>query len=408
MVIKDKSSKQKNARILLLNLFLALLILGCAQNNIVATITISEQAGLSRDLEYVTAAFPQKKLNVSEMLMANDMESGALIPVQILDTIPQENGSYLKILFPVAIMANRTKEFQIVVAAKIGNDQASGLKLSKDGHSVENNIYQANFSTKKDERGGQINGLVLKEFDNQLLKRNHNSMHWAPNFSKSSSKHYFNMENFGSTAINTIQSGSYQITKIRSGVTDSVPEIDVLGEYTFYEGLPYFEFSSSMTINKDVELNLLRNDEMTMDSLFTHIMYTDFEETVSHLKLYSDELDRLVEKPITDDAPWLAFYNMDKGYGYGSIRLEYDNTNSEGNLSTTYKPYTKISKGIHNGRYWNRVLIGEKDVLVKKGDRYKEKNAYLIFKVDESAPEKAMQYYAERLMNPLAVTVEMP
>ena len=408
MVTKNKSTKQKHTRILLLNLFLALLILGCAQNNIVATITISEQAGLSRDLEYVTPVFPQKKLNVSEMLMANDMESGALIPVQILDTIPQENGSYMKVLFPVAIMANRTKEFQIVVAAKISNDQASDLKLSKDGYSVENNTYQANFSTEKDERGGQINGLVLKEFDSQLLKRNHNSMHWAPNFSKSSSKHYFNMENFGSTTINTIQSGPYQITKIRSGVTDSVPEIDVLGEYTFYEGLPYFEFSSSMTVNKDVELNLLRNDEMTMDSLFTHIMYTDFEETVSHLKLYSDELDRLVEKPITDDAPWLAFYNMDKGYGYGSIRLEYDNTNSEGNLSTTYKPYTKISKGIHNGRYWNRVLIGEKDVLVKKGDRYKEKNAYLIFKVDESAPEKAMQYYAERLMNPLAVTVEMP
>jgi hypothetical protein len=408
MVTKDKSSKQKKTRILLLNLFLALLILGCTQNNIVATITISEQAGLSRDIEYVTAVFPQKKLNVSEMLMVNDMESGALVPVQISDTIPQENGSYLKVLFPVAIMANRTKEFQIVVATKIGNDQASDLKLSKDGHSVKNNIYQANFSTEKDERGGQINGLVLKEFDNQLLKRNHNSMHWAPNFSKSSSKHYFNMENFGSTAINTIQSGPYQITKIRSGVTDSVPEIDVLGEYAFYEGLPYFEFSSSMTVNKDVELNLLRNDEMTMDSLFTHVMYTDFEETVSHLKLYGDELDRLVEKPITDDAPWLAFYNMDKGYGYGSIRLEYDNTNSEGNPSTTYKPYTKISKGVHNGRYWNRVLIGEKDVLVKKGDRYKEKNAYLIFKVDESAPEKAMQYYAERLMNPLTVTVEMP
>ncbi len=408
MVTKDKSFKQKKTRILLLNLFLALLILGCTQNNIVATITISEQAGLSRDLEYVTAVFPQNKLNVSEMLMANDMESGALIPVQILDTIPQENGSYLKVLFPVAIMAKRTKEFQIVVAAKIDEDQASGLKLSIDGYSVENNTYQANFSIENDERGGQLSSLVLKEFDNQILKRGHIPMHWAPNFSKSSSKRYFNMENFGETSINTLQKGLYQITKKRSGVTDSVPEIDMEGEYTFFKGLPYFQFSSTMSVNQDVELNLLRNDEMTMDSLYSQVMYKDPRGKITHLKLYDDELDWLEEKPITDDAPWLAFYNMDRGYGYGSIRLEYDNTNNEGNPSTTHKPYTKISKSKNNGRYWNRVLIGESDILVKKGDRYKEKNAYLIFKVDVSAPEKAMQYYAERLMNPLTVNVETP
>ncbi|MCF6297823.1 MAG: hypothetical protein L3J08_07560 [Flavobacteriaceae bacterium] len=331
------------------------------------------------------------------------------MPVQVLDTIKKEGRTRMIVMFPVGIEANQTKKFQCGFVEKMRDrPPPSNLNLSDDGHSVENSIYKAGFSTENDKRGGQINGITLKEFDGQVLKRSHIAMHWAPNFSKSDSDGYFNMEDLPKSSENIIERGLYQITKKRSGTTDSVPEINLEGKYIFYEGLRYFKFSSTMTVTKDVELDLLRNDEMTMDSLFTHVMYTLPNGKVSHLKLYDEELDQLEENPITDDASWLAFYNVDKGYGYGCIRLKYDNTNNSENSSITYKPYTKISKSKNNGRYWNRILLGEEDVLVKKGDRYTESNAYLIFQVDQSAPEKAMKYYAERLINPLLVKVETP
>lgn len=391
-------------------LVLLLLSSSCTDPKPMTTIFVTEENGLQRDLEYVTATIQWREaLKTKEVPVVVDGVSGVSIPVQIIDTIMNQDLFSLKILFPVSIQANQTKEFHIKSEEKKQTAIPSSLIVSDGGHFVENAIYKASLSTENDKRGGQINGIALKNFNDQVLKRGHIAMHWAPNFSKSNSDGYYNMENLPQSSENSIKRGPYLVEKKRSGVADKVPEINLQGQYTFFDKLPYFEFASTMTVIKDVELNLLRNDEMTMDSLFTHVMYTMPDGRISHLKLYDEELDQLEENPISDDASWLAFYNVEKGYGLGCIRLEYDNTNLEGGLSTILKPYTKITRSKGNGRYWNRRLLGtDDDVIVKKGDRYKEKNAYLVFKVDESAPEKEMQYYAERLMNPLMVNVEMP
>jgi len=385
---------------------LSIMVSACTQEKSLATIQIEEQNGLDRILTYVSVEIPLiNSLKNSEMLMVIDSESGTSIPVQVVDTIQDQGTSKLTILFPIAIKANTTRTFQLMITDKMNHITASDIELSKDALSVENKTYKAFFSSEYDERGGQINGILLKDFDNQLLKRGHISMHWAPNFSKSISDSYFNFEHLSSSSLNDIRNGRYQIVKIRSGTTDSVPEIDLKGKYSFYGGLPYFEFESTMLMKKDVTLNLLRNDEMTMDSLFTHVVYKKKDGKISRLKLYDQELDVLETNPIPDDAAFVAFYHRDKGYGLGSIRLEYDNTNESGNPSPTYHPYTKISKSSSNGRYWNRILT---DTIQKfpKGSRYTEKNAYLIFKVDKDIPEKEILYYQERLLRPLHISLK--
>ena len=132
-------------------------------------------------------------------------------------------------------------------------------------------------------------------------------------------------------------------------------------------------------------------------------MYPNKDGTVVNLELY-DQLDVLDEEPIADDADWVAFYNLDKGYGFGALRLKYNNINLNGLESPTHKPYTKISRASGNGRYWNRVL-SDTIITFPEGSKYHEKNAYLIFSVDPQSPEKEIVYYSECLRNPLKVEV---
>lgn len=382
-----------------------LLLSSCSGPKPSAKISVSETKGLSRDLEYVSAEIPLPvELQPSQMFLATNKETGESVPVQVLDTVLKEGNNTLKIMFPVSVKANGTITFELVATEKMLDAGPYGITLSEDGYSVENQKYKATFSKEDDPRGGQINGIVLKNFGDKLLRRGHIAMHWAPNFSKSDSEAYFNMEDLSSSSENQVEKGLYQITKFRAGSTDEVPEIQVDGKYNFFADQPYFIFESTMTMEEDVSLNLLRNDEMTMDSLFTHVAYQKDDGTVSRLKLYDAELDSLENNPIPDNAGFVAFYNSNHGYGLASVRLEYDNTNNEGNPSALFNPYTKISRSTGNGRYWNRILI-DSTTNVPQGSKYQEKNAYLVFEMGQEIPEEEILYYAQRLANPLTVTV---
>jgi hypothetical protein len=91
---------------------------------------------------------------------------------------------------------------------------------------------------------------------------------------------------------------------------------------------------------------------------------------------------------------------------YGCIRLLYNNINIWGDSSPTTGDYTKISDGAHGGKYWNRILILNKSVLVPEGSVYVEKNAYIVFNniTHENAID-SLEYYEKSLNNPLNLTI---
>jgi hypothetical protein len=384
---------------------LIVLLSACSVSENMPIVIVSETAGLDRPLEYVNTTISlDSVLAENEILVAVDSEDGSTILVDDIALIESENPFEYSIVFPVSISANKSKKFNISIQENNSKSLPVQQLLSEDNLAVENKFYKATFSTEDDKRGGQVNGIELKNFKNQLLKRGHIAMHWAPNFSKSNSGSYFNFEDLHADSKNNIESEKYRVIKERSGTTDSVPEIQISGRYEFYDNLPYFLFESTILVQTEVELDLLRNDEMTMDSLFTHLVYINKDGTIERLNLYSDELDILEENHVSDDAAWLAFYNVNKGYGFGSIRLEYDNTNTNGEPSPTYNPYTKITKSTNNGRYWNRVL-SDTIKTFPAGSQYYEKNAYLVFPVDPESPEKVIKRYAAILSNPLIIKV---
>lgn len=383
---------------------LLFILAGCEKQMAETVVIVKETIGVQRNSELITTTIIFKDtISSNTRLVATDLASFETIPVQVLDASTNNLETQLTLMFPVTIGPKQSKKYRIETKARSRDTASVQLYLSDDKMRVQNRTYDISFSN-RDARGGQIDGIKLKDFKGQLLKRGHISMHWAPNFSKTTSDNYFNMEDLPIASLHSIDEGLYRIVKKREGLTDSVPEIKIAGTYEFFADQPYFIFESTMMMESDVELSLLRNDEMTMDSLFTHVMYLRKDHGVSHLNLYHKELNNLDNEPIPDNTPWVAFYNNEIGYGFGSIRLTYDNNDVKGTPSPTRNPYTKISKATGAGRYWNRVLL-EENLLVPKGSRYYEKNAYLVFDASGLHPEKEIQEYYQKLTSPLLVTM---
>jgi hypothetical protein len=265
-------------------------------------------------------------------------------------------------------------------------------------------LSKSDESRGKNHDAGHLRELLLKLGFNVRLFRTGNRMHWGPNFQKKEYVNYETISGWDNPKIYNLDTGPYLIHTLRSDLAPEHPEILLTANYYFYSGLPFFRFHSSMEMTKNVWLSLLRNDEMTMDSLFTHVAFQRPDGHIEDLA-FSERYQILEENHIENSAPWLCFYHADKGYAFGCIRLLYDTKNAQGFDSPTYLPYTKISDGEGGGKYWNRLLIHEIPLFVPTGSRYIEENAYIVFKIGNKDKFGDIQKWARKLNNPLQISV---
>lgn len=380
-----------------------------------AKIIIQEPIGLSRALEYVEVEL-QLELDVynnnDSDFIAEDIKTGDVISCQIFKkkVFKKEKIISLQFIFPISINANEQKIFLL----KKGNRNkpiVTDLTYSGSGLDliIENIYYRANLSKNqqseaKSHDAGQLNELLIKMDYNQLLFRTENRMHWAPSFQKLGMEHYNTSSGWDNPKQYIFDKGPYLISTQRKDLAPDVPEILLTANYYFYAGLPYFKFFSSMDIIKDVTLTMLRNDEMTMDSLFTNIAYQNKAGDIIDLA-FSERYSELDKNPIRNNSPWVCFYNKEKGFAFGSIRIKYDNTNQNGFQSPTYMPHTKISNGGEGGKYWNRILIDNTKLIVPQGSSYREENAYIVFKINKENKFKEIEEWMTTLNNPLEISV---
>jgi hypothetical protein len=386
-----------------------------AQDSHLADVLIEEKSGLNRDLEYVefSLQIPFTDLETSELnLVVRDKGTDEKIPCQIFNKrlFKEENIAVLRVLFPVSIVANEKKQYALLKTTDPGSPVTD---LSYQGKElniiVDSEFYQADLSKSDESRGknhdaGHLRELVLKMGFNVRLSRAGNRMHWGPNFQKKEYVNYVTISAWDNPQLYELDAGPYLIHTLRSDKAPRHPEIVLTANYYFYSGLPFFKFHSSMEFTNDVWLSLLRNDEMTMDSLFTHVAFQRPNGYIEDLS-FSERYRLLEQDHIENDAPWLCFYHADKGYAFGSIRLKYDTKNALGCESPTYLPYTKISDGEGGGKYWNRLLIHEFPLFVPTGSRYIEENAYIVFKTRDKEKFADIQNWSRVLHHPLHVSV---
>ncbi len=263
-------------------------------------------------------------------------------------------------------------------------DGADTLRIEKTdrvGRKIENEHFIADLSHRtiqgKEEDSGTLRALTYKKFGVTLL-RTRNRMHWAPNLQRVGAQGYkgigtwdpvqeFREERQGDTYIHR-----------REGYLAEYPEVKIEAEYRFFAGVPYFIFWSRMTVEKPLVVTLLRNNEMTMDQFFTHLAWPG-RNSRQHITTFDERKPLLEKEPIAAEAPWLAFLNLDKGYGYGFVMLDYKATRSA-------NPDTGISDGAENGKYWSRHIVVREPKQIETGDRFEERTAYVLFPCTKDQP----------------------
>jgi hypothetical protein len=387
-----------------------------ADDEILAEVEVREQFGITRNIEYVVCSvqLPYRIYQDSQLtITAIDNKTFKKIPCQVFNrhNYEEQNVVLLNIIFPISLEAFKKNTYQLI---KDTDTDVELSDLSYRGNDldlvVENEFYIANLtksgeSEAKSHNSGQLRELQIKMGQDIRLFRTENRMHWAPNFQNSVYDEYETIAGWENPTTYEFHSGPYLIHTLRCDFAPKHPEIMLTSSYYFYSGLPYFRFQSSMEVEKDLSLRLLRNDEMTMDSLFTHVAFQRPDGQIEDLS-FAERYERLEENPIENHASWLCFYHNEDGYAFGSIRIKYDIKNSIGQDSPTYLPHTKISDGAGGGKYWNRRLIHDYPLVVPKGSRYIEENAYLVFKIGNEDKFKEIKYWADRVRHPLDVKIE--
>ncbi len=397
---------------IVLSIFLGGILLS---NEPIGSIKIYERNGLDRFDEYIEILIPEHYSDSNAIYVAANRTSHDTTICQLTKYVDIYSNIYNNTLvFPVDIKANDSLSYDLVIFNDKYQKQShvksiSSLNLSgqKTELVIENEYYIADLradSTEEEKsyQSGQIRDLTIKLGFDQLLTNRDDRIHWAPNFKRPELQYYKTIAHWNDPKENLISEGDYLVRTWRKDNAPSHPEIMLSAEYSFYNNKPYFLFNSKMEMIDNVILELLRNDEMTMDTMFTHLAFK--RESGEIIDIPIEERDILLEnQPISVNDPWICFYNKDKGYAFGSIRLDYNITNKEGNLSPTGKSYTSIAQWENRTTYWNRRIIYNELVNVLKGSRYIEKNAYIMFDINKDDHLSDIKYWSERLLNPIIV-----
>jgi len=262
----------------------------------------------------------------------------------------------------------------VALGAASGADTLRIEKPDRVGRRIENEHFIADLSRRviqdKEEDSGSLRALTYKKFGVTLL-RTRNRMHWAPNLQRAGAPGYKGIGTWH--PVQEFREGRQgdTYTHRREGYLADYPEVKIEAEYRFLAGVPYFLFWSRMTVERTLVVTLLRNNEMTMDQFFTHLAWPG-RDGRRRLTTFDERQPLLEKEPIAADAPWLAFLNLDRGYGYGFVMLDYKATRSA-------HAATGISDGADNGKYWSRQIIIREPTQLGPGDHFEERSAYVLF-----------------------------
>lgn len=312
---------------------------------------------------------------------------------------------------PVTVTAaGRTRTIYVSVAPKESKvvpldttppeDALHFTPAGRLGFVVENGQLIADLSRRAvrghTEDSGTLRQLVYKPFGVTLL-RTFNRMHWAPSFQRTGARGYTSIADWDPVQDFDLRRVEGSVVFTRRGHHADYPEIGLNATYTFYAHVPYFLFRSVMTIEKPIDMYWLRNQEMTMDGFFTHVAWPG-PAGAPRIAAFDEHKPILDKEPIPVDVPWVAFVNLERGYGFGAVVLDYQAT-------TTAGATTSINDGAHNGKYWDRHLINRTSTPLRPGDRYEERTAYVLFRAAKDAPVAEFLDWERRLRNPLRVEV---
>lgn len=417
-------------------------------------VVVQEQHGYARMKEPVETEFQyalplsggidaipsevKREIRVVRLTGDND---GIEIPCQAYDVRPATPRSKdqktvavrARVVFMADIEAYGTNRYRIYY----GNPSAqapeydTGLTVSGSGvgYTIENEHYRII----TEEQSGQIDQIDVKFATQPSLRFKYGTLHWNPDFIVVPDDHpatgytWYYAHHFDKPEV-AIENGPlfFDITRKQLIPGQDTAYMEV--HYRFYAGLPYFISETHIEAMKDCRTFAIRNDELAFGRTdFTHALWRNktpdmlpgHEGEIGGINIFHEERagGHVLGSVLPPNMAWISLCNPENGYGVGSIRLWWDNTNAlTGEPSPTYNSHTVISEH-DEGLYWFRSQIYsprgaqgvDTDTLlsflidVPKGSCWRERNAYIIYPYtgEERYTPIDDRYY--RLSNPLDI-----
>lgn len=200
----------------------------------------------------------------------------------------------------------------------------------------------------------------------------------------------------------------------RWGQMPMMPEVTTSMEYEFYAGVPYFVMRSTMHIRYDVAVQALRNAEVVFErDAFSEAAWLDPETRRIETRHIVSAPD-LTEWTMPDTTPWVAFFDRQKGCGYGGIQLGYLNGGLDGKLRTL-NPFMYVTVG--PWIYWTRALAypyGSRNpqqlINIPAGSVFLEEWGYIPFELKPAGKDLFgnIEKWHARLTHPLVIHLDEP
>ncbi len=404
------------------------------------SIIVSETAGIDRKAEPVEtllAFYPDEALHLKRevRVMAVDAQNYELteVPCQVYDIMkfleeddlaPDKNGKpsrNVPIWLPtitarVAFLADVPAKSSRVFLVFYNNEDAMAKVYQTDlrvqGEAPGLRIDNNQLSIVLHPNSGHVDQLTLKSKPGVPLfhrMETNGAVHWNPGIyapprawtHTADWKPPQNMKSVSGPVIATSEVWDH---------LRGVSEVDAAVRYEFYPDVPYFISSTTMRINETVGCLALRNAEIVFKrELMTHAAWYDIvRDTIITYDV--SNMPDLTDLKMEADVPWLTFYNVNTGIGFGGIQLNYANAGLE-SRPRLLNPYMYITGG--PWIYWSRALSlsflssnMQQLIPAIKGATFSEKWAYVTYQIDKTGqPYAPIIEWQNRLTNPLRIHI---
>lgn len=325
----------------------------------------------------------------------------------------------ITVAFPADVEAHSSSVYLLFY----GNPEAAAPNYSSDlkvtgappGRTVENSVYRMTLH----DLSGMLDEVVLKskpEYAFVHKKETNGAIQWNPDVYAPPRAwvHVSDWEPGKYDYAYEEVEGPVVFRTRRWGQMPQMPEVATSMEFEFYRGAPYFLMRSTMHIKYDVAVQALRNAEVVFArEAFSEVAWLDPERERIETRHIVSAPD-LTEWTMSDRTPWIAFFDRDKGCGYGGIQVGYSNGSLTG-LLRTMNPYMYVTTG--PWIYWTRALAypyGSRNpqhlIIIPAGSVFLEEWAYLPFELGKSDKERfaVVQEWQDRLSHPLDVHLDDP
>jgi len=228
-----------------------------------------------------------------------------------------------------------------------------------------------------------------------------NCVHWCPDFSN---QFRFRITLWPEPPHYTVVKGpictivkrwGYPVAAIYPALPQTAVMIEVT--YVFYSDLPYFTIESHVNVEKEVDIQTVRNDEwLFIEPTFTHAisMMEGGPVEISPHEGSQAEWISFEQNPAL-----VGFYNRSNGDGFVSLRLSYDAKGFPGaygpnNTSITpdYRPW--------KSQDWVRYAF-RGNHAIQPGATIGEYNAYLLYNAGEKGGHDQVKDWYNLLRRPL-------